>query len=614
MLCQTCGTFNSDDDADYCVRCKAKLLVVSGPRAPEESEASSPDEIVAFDEHLLERISALEEVVRREGEMIRTLFESLQRLEKSLSVAQTGILALQETLEQRGVLPPGETADRWQARSEKRLHAVETKERLLERRDRILAGFAGPDREGFEQKLREAELAIVSLDSDHGLRLLEDGFRMDRGNADLGFFLAETYFSDGDLERASQYLKKILASNPNHYETLLYSGIVASESGDARPAEAFLRKAIEIKPEAFLPHFALGGLFARQSKFSEARQELAVARDIAPLTATRILLGQVHRELGDAAHAIEEFEAAAKQDPRSDEAFFQLGIAYLEKNRTRRALKAFQSSLAINPRRLEVQEAVRLLRGGDLAKAPAVDGPASTDFRRAEECVAAGRLRQALDLYRRALEREPENQTVRISYALLCASLGASGEAIAACRRILAAPSEEMVATAACSTLAEALRSEGKWGEATRIVEEFMQKYDSPAAKTIGFYELACNLADEDGDLVQALEYASRSLEAAPDELKPFALAALGWVYYKRKEYESAIDFLKRSCESLAAPSTLHRLGMAFLASERTEEARAAFRRAKTIASRGSGLEDRMLEQVRLNARLAEMAAPRRKV
>jgi tetratricopeptide (TPR) repeat protein len=613
MLCQTCGTFNSDDAAEFCVRCKAKLLVVSGRRAEEEGESGAPDEIT-LDEHLLERISALEEVVRREGEMIRTLFESLQRLEKSLSVAQTGIVALQETLEQRGVLSPGETADRWQARSEQRLHAVEAKERLLERRDRILAGFAGPDRDGFEQKLREAEMAIVLLDSERGLRLLEDGFRMDRGNADLGFFLAETYFSDGDLDRASHFLKKVLATTPDHYETLLYSGIVASESGEGRPAEAFLRKAIEIRPEAFLPHFALGGLLARQSKFSEAQQELAIAREIAPLTATRILLGQVHRELGDAARAIEEFEAAAKQDPRSDEAFFQLGIAYLEKNRTRRALEAFESSLAINPRRLEVQEAVRLLRGGDLAKTPAVEGPAAGDFRRAEECVSAGRLRQALDLYRRALEREPENQTVRISYALLCVSLGASAEAIAACRKILAGPTEEMVATAACSTLAEALRGDGQWSEATRVVEEFMKKHDSPAARTIGFYELACNLADEDGNLADALEFASRSLEAAPDELKPFSLAALGWVYYKKKEYESAIDFLKRSCESLATPSTLHRLGMALLAAERAEEAKAAFRRAKTVASRGSGLEDRMLEQVRLNGRLAEMASARRKV
>ena len=611
MFCQTCGAFNVDENAEYCVRCKAKLLVVSGPRPVDDDEPGSDD--VGLDEHLLERISALEEVVRREGEMLRTLFESLQRLEKSVSLAQSGILALQETLEQRGVLSPGETTDRWQARSEKRLHAVETKDRLLDRRDRILAGFAGADREGFFQKLREAEIAIVSLDFDRGIRQLEDAFRLDRGNADLGFFLAETYFASGDLERSSHYLKKILAANPAHHDSLLYSGIVASETGEARSAETFLRRAIELKPEGFLSHFALGGLLARQARFEEAQKELIRARDIAPLSATRILLGQVERELGETGRAIEEFEEALKEDPRSEEAHFQLGLAYLEKNRPGRALKEFQSSLEINPRRLEVQEAVRLLERERWTGLPDVEGPAASDFKRAEACVASGRLRQALDLYRKALEKEPENGTVRISYALLCASLGLSGEAIAACRKILAGVSEEMIASAACSTLAEVLRGEGEPREAARVVEEFLQKYDSPTARTIGFYELASNLADSEENLNEALDFASRSLEAAPDELKPFSLAAMGWVYYKKKDYESAIKFLKRSSDNSATPSTLHRLGLALLAAGHAEEAKAAFRKAKTVASRGARLEEKILEQVRMNLRMIEMASPRRK-
>jgi tetratricopeptide (TPR) repeat protein len=612
MFCQTCGAFNADENAEFCSRCKAKLLVVSGPRPAEEGESEGPDG-VGLDEHLLERISSLEEVVRREGEMLRTLFESLQRLEKSVSLAQSGILALQETLEQRGVLSPGEATDRWQARSEKRLHAVETKDRLLDRRDRILAGFAGPDREGFFQKLREAEIAIVSLDSDRGLRQLEDAFRLDRGNADLGFFLAETYFAAGDLDRASLFLKKILAANPGHHDSLLYSGIVASESGEAKTAESFLRRAIEIKPEAFLSHFALGGLFARQARFEEAQRELLIARDIAPLTATRILLGQVERELGEIGKAIDEFEEAVKADPRSEEAHFQLGLAYLEKNRPGRALKEFQSSLEINPRRLEVQEAVRLLEREKWTGLPHVEGPAAADFKRAEECLANGRLRQALELYRRALASEPDNGTVQISYALLCASLGLSGEAIAACRKILEGSAEEMIASAACSTLAEVLRGEGQPAEAARVIEEFLKKYDSPTARTIGFYELASNLADSEENLNEALDLASRSLEAAPDELKPFSLAALGWVYYKKKDYDSAIKFLKRSCEISPTPSSLHRLGMAMLAAGQPEEAKAAFRKAKTVASRGARPEEKILEQVRMNLRMIEMAGPRRK-
>jgi tetratricopeptide (TPR) repeat protein len=613
MFCQSCGARNPDDGAELCTRCNAKLLVVSGGAAVAEEGGSSGGEELALEEHLLERISTLEEVVRREGEMIRSIYESYQRLEKSLSVTQTGVVALQESLEQRGILTPGETLDRWQARSEERLHAVEARDRMLDRRDRILAGFRGSDREQFGQTLREAEVAILSLDPDRGLRLLHEAFRLDRGNADLGFFLAESWFAEGDLDRAGSYLRRVLSTSPEHYESLLYSGIVASESGEARLAETHLRRAIEIRPEGFLSHFALGGLLARQARFDEARAELNRAREIAPIPAVRILLGQVLREVGESGSAAEQFEEALREDPRNEEAHFQLGLVLLEKNRTRRALEEFQKALEINPKRLEAQEAVRMLQSGRRGGLPPVAGPAAEEFRRAEESAALGRLRQALEFYRRALEQDPGNGTVRVSYASLCASLGMTREAISACRRILANGAEEMVAAAACSTLAGLLRGEGRAEEAARVVRRFLDAHDSPTARTIGFYELASNLADREENLAEALDYATRSLEAAPDELKPFSLSALGWVYFKKKDYETAIDFLKRSSEGSATPTTLHRLGMAYLAAGRSEEAMSAFRKSKTVAARGARLEDRILDQVRSNLRMMEKASPRRK-
>jgi predicted negative regulator of RcsB-dependent stress response len=94
--------------------------------------------------------------------------------------------------------------------------------------------------------------------------------------------------------------------------------------------------------------------------------------------------------------------------------------------------------------------------------------------------------------------------------------------------------------------------------------------------------------------------------------LKPYPLAALGWVHYKRQEYDRAIECLRRSSDHAAAPMTLHHLGMAYLAAGRAEEAKAAFAKAKT-AARGAGIEDRMMQQLRSNLRLVEKVGPRRK-
>ena len=609
MYCQVCGLKNPDDE-EFCARCNSKLLVLSGVGVVEET--GEPQEEIPFDEHLLERISTLEDVVKRTAEAVKSLFESMGNLEKNLFVAHTGILALQETLERRGAVRPEEVVDLWESKMDERMQAVEKKDRFLERRDRIIARSSAPDREAFMKKLREAEFAILALDADRGIRVLEDMFRADKENVELGFYLAETFFSGGDLERASGYFKKILAADPNHFEALVYSGIASSESGDTAAAEVALNRAIERKPDAFLPHFALGTLYAHLSRWAEAEHALGQALDCAPVPSAHILLGNVLREKGELSRAIHEFEEAIRLAPESEEAVFQLGLCYLDKNWHKRALECFQQALEKNPRRLEYQEAVRLLERRSGYELPRVDGPGAAAFRDAEESAAKGSLARAQELYRKAMRAEPRNPTIRVSFALLAASMGRWKEAIAACREVLAADPEDVVAAAACSTLAEALRAEGSPREAAEFLREFLDKHPSKTAQAVGYYELATSLAESGEDLDLALDYAGRALAAAPEELKPYPLAALGWVHYKRQEYDRAIECLRRSSERAAAPMTLHHLGMAYLAAGRAEEAKAAFAKAKT-AARGAGIEDRMMQQLRSNLRLVEKVGPRRK-
>ena len=610
MYCQACGAKNPDDE-EFCGRCHSKLLVLSGVGVVDEGTGETQEEI-PFDEHLLERISTLEDVVKRTAEAVKSLFESIGNLEKNLFVAHTGVLALQETLERSGAVRSEEVLDLWETKMDARMQAVEKKDRFLERRDRIVARFSGENRAAFLRRLREAEFAILALDADRGMRALEDLYRLDRGNVELGFYLAETYFSAGDLEKAGGYFKRILAVEPNHFESLVNSGIAASEAGEVEEAESLLKRARERRPDAFLPHFALGALFAHASRWAEAERALTEALDIAPVPSAFVLLGTVSREKGDLSRAIQVLEQAQEVEPDNEDAVFQLGLCYLEKNWPKRALDCFQQALEKNPKRLEFQEAVRLLERRRRYSLPRVDGAGAEKYRQAEDEVSRGSLRRALGLYRQASALEPKNSTIRISFALLAASLGLWKEAIAACREVLAGEPEDVVAAAACSTLSEALRAEGKPGEATRFVREFLDKHPSKTAQAVGYYELATNMAESGEDLDTALDYAGRALAAAPDELKPYPLAALGWVHYKRQEFDRAIECLRRSSERAAAPTTFHHLGMAYLAAGKPEEAKAAFTRAKTVA-RGGALEDRMMQQVRSNLRLVEKVGGKKK-
>ena len=202
--------------------------------------------------------------------------------------------------------------------------------------------------------------------------------------------------------------------------------------------------------------------------------------------------------------------------------------------------------------------------------------------------------------------RSPSNSTIRISFALLSASLGLWKEAIAACRQVLAGEPEDVVAAAACSTLAEALRAEGKarGGGALRPgLPGEASLEDLPGDRATTSSRRPRGVGE---DLDSALDYAGRALSAAPDELKPYPLATLGWVHYKRQEFDRAIDCLRRSSERAAAaddvPSPRHGLPRRRASPRRP---RPPSRKAKTVA-RGGALEDRMLQQVRSNIRLVE--------
>ncbi len=606
MYCQVCGAPNRDDQ-EYCVRCHQKLLVLSGAlRDDEESYEESPEESFSFDEHLLERISILEEAVKRTAETVRQLLGALHKQEKNILINQTGLSALRELLEQKHFIGWEEWSDLWESKMDYQLLALEKRERFLAIKERIAALHHGDKRKAFLQHLEDAEYALFAFDVERAVASLEAAFKLDRENYELAYFLGETHFNEGDTEQALVYFSRVLEVKPDHYEGLVYSGVIFYERGDHSRAEDYLKRAVAIYPDSFLPHFSLGAVYAGQGNLAKAVLLLERAVELDSVPQALFLLGSCYYEMGRLAPAVQTLQEAVRHDPAFEEAYHLLGLAYLDRHWTRKALEAFRQAQRLNPKKLQYHDLVRYLSGAAGTPLPDVHGEAEDWFKKGEELMARDNLKQALTCYRRALALDPDNPTVLMSYALLCLHLNRSQEIEAVTRKVLDLNPGEMLKATAYAALIEALRSQGKFREGNRIGRRLLDEGSSNFTKSIAYYEMAYNLAEMEEDLDEALDFARRSVELSPDEIKQFPLAALGWVHYKRKEFDKAVDFLARSTELGASPTTLTHLGMALLASGEEDRARNVLARARSAGSRGEALQEKMMECMKDSTRLLE--------
>lgn len=614
MLCQSCSAYN-DDEREYCFRCQNKLLVLSGVSSFEEDEIEDYDEEedLSLDEHLLERVSAIEEIVKRSAETIRSLVDAVQKHERAIFINQTGLLSVKELLEKKNMLSSDEVVELWESKMGEQMLALEKKQRFTERKDRMVSLFRGDKRERFLLLVADAEAAFDGFDPDRGMKHLEEAFRLDRDNYELSFFLGEMFFNDGNLDRAKSYLERTLEVQEDHFDAAVFYGVLLHERQDLKGAERWLRRAIQISQESFLPYFSLGAIYARKGKLLRAQKFLEKAIQLEAIPQAYFLLGTIFYEKGQLERAMRSFQAALKLDPDYEEAIYHLGLCYLDRNWNRKAIECFQEALELNPNKMEYQQAVKIYEG--ISGHMPVEGPAAQVVNEAESLASEGKYAEALDHYRRAAEDEQDNINVLLPYALLCSHLDMNSEAIAVARRILRHRPAEMVAAAAYTTLVEALRSEGNFKEANHVLEEMLRDYTSNYAKSIAYYEKAYNLAEMEENLDEALESAQLALRYSPKELRQFPLAALGWVHFKRREFKNAVDFLSKSADLGPTATNLMHLGMALLESGEKDRARQVFRRAKSFKIKGAGLEEKILEQVRTATKLIDrLHARRRKV
>jgi protein O-mannosyl-transferase len=210
-------------------------------------------------------------------------------------------------------------------------------------------------------------------------------------------------------------------------------GIVFAKAGQAEPAIAQYRTALEIKPDYVEARNNLGVALARNGELDEAIAQYRKILETKPDYAeARNNLGIVLVTKGQVDEAIAQYRKALEIDPNGAEAHYNLGNALAMKGQGDEAIAQYLEALEIKPDYMVARNnlGIMLFQKGELNEAIEQYRAVlklKPDYAEARNnlgaaLMQAGRVSEAVGEYRQALETEPENVDALNNLAWLLAT------------------------------------------------------------------------------------------------------------------------------------------------------------------------------------------------
>jgi len=363
--------------AENCGGCGTRLLLLTSTRSAGLADLGDN----SLEEHLLERISALEGAIARANERFEQLLELAQQQATGSFYDHMMLEALTEVLAEMHAIDADELEQRWKNRVARHYEETVERERLDERCALIVATYRGAQREEFAELVEEGTQLISDGHAKRGLRVLENALQLDEQNAELSFTIGEHYFHLGKSVEASVHLRRAVGSQSDHFGARLLLGLLTGDQGELESARVHLERALSLDQSSFAAHYGLGRLLACEGQLTQALTHLKRALALKPTPEMHYLVGRVYWEQGRRDQALKHLQKAVRLDPRFDQAFYSLGLIYWHTNQTSEAREHFRTAYEINPQDSHYRVAIEA-RAGDVLPVPPALGWASLMRRR----------------------------------------------------------------------------------------------------------------------------------------------------------------------------------------------------------------------------------------
>jgi tetratricopeptide (TPR) repeat protein len=462
-------------------------------------------------------------------------------------------------------------------------------------------------------------LAIHTGDLEQAGHWAEKALSLEPGNADIEILLARIYSNQGRVNEAMDILSEILDERPDDQEALFLLGTIYAQSKNFPQAIDSLEKAAEQGGRrSFMAHYYLGRLYKDTGDLTRAEGHLREALRLNPhLDAVYFDLAEIYAQRGDIDKAEEQYRILLGEEPnnlKARELLFRLLISEkrledaLKELRTLRAAVSNDSGISLRIAILLIQleqydEALKVLDemarsdpGDDqilfytaLIKERQSDPEGAIELLRAikgdtELAIDAkvrlafllketGAVSEALKVLEEGLAQHPGTK----EWVLALSSLYEEAQRLPEAETLLRGAVEESPRDRELLfSLVMILDKMGQRQEAVLFSKKALE-VDADYVPALNY--LGYTYAEEGINLDEAERLVTKALAQEPDD--GYITDSMGWVYYKKGEFDKAIAYLEKARELTPEdPLIAEHLGDAFMAKRLFYEALKTYRQA----------------------------------
>jgi tetratricopeptide (TPR) repeat protein len=395
----------------------------------------------------------------------------------------------------------------------------------------------------------------------------------------------EVYVRSNRMQLATAKNEEILKLDSKDPEARGLKATLSLDKGEYASATSELQSVVTSRPQNYVAHFNLGRAYLGKGDVEQARQEFDKAVALRPdyvmarlaQTQVALLRGDVDAAIHDAddllrimpgniegmvmkaaalqrAGKFEEargvLEPALQKNPNAVPLMLELGVIDLQQKKPKDAIAIFQRAYQTNPNNIRglLGESRALLADGqmeksvDIVRAEAAKNPDRIDLQRelGNAQAAAGQFPQAIATYETLLAKfkDPKSQAgLQVQIGQAYRYMGDVQHSVEAFEKSRSGLPDNSVTIRDLGMLYEEL---GKKDVAKQYYERAL-KLD--ANDPLALNNLAYLLAENNGDLNEALSYAQRAKQRLPTFTE--ITDTLGWIYMKKNLTDNAIDNFK---------------------------------------------------------------------